>query len=144
MLGYWKREEATREVLCEGWLKTGDMGHQDAEGFLYVTDRKKDMLLVNGINVYPREIEEIIYRYDGVKEASVVGKPDGRKGEQPVAFVVMEDGVSAQAIDLVSFLKPQLASYKVPQQIHFLESLPRTATGKVQKTRLRDKLVGAD
>jgi long-chain acyl-CoA synthetase len=144
MLGYWKREEATREVLCEGWLKTGDMGHQDAEGFLYVTDRKKDMLLVNGINVYPREIEEIIYRYDGVKEASVVGKPDGRKGEQPVAFVVMEDGVSAQAIDLASFLKPQLASYKVPQQIHFLESLPRTATGKVQKTRLREKLLGAD
>ncbi|MDC0325251.1 long-chain fatty acid--CoA ligase [bacterium] len=140
MLGYWNRPEATAEALQDGWLKTGDMGHSDEEGYFYVTDRKKDMLLVNGINVYPREIEELLYQFEGVKEASVVGQKDQRKGEKPVAFVVMEEGCSRDPGALQAFLKPRLAAYKIPRKINFIENLPRNATGKILKTALRQQL----
>ena len=116
------------------------MGHRDADGFLFVTDRQKDMLLVNGINVYPREIEEHLYQCEGVKEASVIGTTDARKGEQPVAFVVMEEGYAAESLALTTYLKPRLAAYKIPRQFHFVDQLPRTATGKVKKTLLREQL----
>jgi acyl-CoA synthetase (AMP-forming)/AMP-acid ligase II len=92
MRGYWNQPEETAKVLRDGWLYTGDVGYRDAEGYYYITDRKKDMLLVNGINVYPREIEEVIYQFPGVKEAAVIGVPDARKGEQPVAFVAVAEG----------------------------------------------------
>jgi long-chain acyl-CoA synthetase len=141
MLGYWNRPKATAETLQDGWLKTGDMGHADEEGYLYVTDRKKDMLLVNGINVYPREIEELIYQFKGVKEASVVGQEDQRKGERPVAFVVLEEGFVEDPVALQDFLKPNLAGYKIPRKINYIENLPRNATGKVLKTVLRQQLV---
>ena len=140
MKGYWQRPQATRSTLQDGWLRTGDMGHRDADGFLFVTDRQKDMLLVNGINVYPREIEEHLYQCEGVKEASVIGTTDSRKGEQPVAFVVMEEGYAAESLALTTYLKPRLAAYKIPRQFHFVDQLPRTATGKVKKTLLREQL----
>ena len=92
MLGYWNQPEETAKAFRDGWLLTGDVGHRDADGYYYITDRKKDMLLVNGINVYPREIEEVIYHFPGVKEAAVIGVPDARKGEQPVAFVAAAEG----------------------------------------------------
>ena len=92
MLGYWKQPEETAKVMRDGWLLTGDIGYRDEEGYCYITDRKKDMLLVNGINVYPREIEEILYQFPGVKEAAVIGKPDARKGEQAIAFVAATEG----------------------------------------------------
>ncbi|HNQ90048.1 MAG TPA: long-chain fatty acid--CoA ligase [Verrucomicrobiota bacterium] len=137
MAGYWNRPEDTAVALRDGWLYTGDVGYRDADGYYYITDRKKDMLLVNGINVYPREIEEVIYQYPGVKEAAVIGRPDPRKGEQPVAFVVMNDGIGLDQDALVSFLRERLADYKVPRRINQLPVLPRNATGKILKTALR-------
>ena len=96
------------------------------------------MLLVNGINVYPREIEEILYQFPGVKEAAVVGKPDPRKGEQPIAFVSPNDGVVLDEKDLLHFVRRKLADYKVPRKVVFMPALPRNATGKILKTTLRD------
>src|SRR5881296_2338850 len=92
MIGYWNQPDESAKVLRNGWLLTGDIGHQDWDGYYYITDRKKDMLLVNGINVYPREIEEVLYQFPGVREAAVVGVPDARKREQPLAFVSAKEG----------------------------------------------------
>src|SRR5664279_1816825 len=103
----------------------------------YITDRKKDMLLVNGNNVYPREIEEIIYQFPGVKEAAVIGVPDARKGEQPLAFVVPIEGVTLDDKAILKFIRERLADYKVPRRVIFLPALPRNATGKILKTGLR-------
>ncbi len=137
MLGYWQRPEDTARTLRDGWLYTGDVGYMDADGYTFITDRKKDMLLVNGINVYPREIEEVIYRFPGVKEAAVIGRPDPRRGEQPVAFVALNDGQTLDAAALHAFLKEHLADYKLPRIILQVPALPRNATGKVLKTELR-------
>jgi long-chain acyl-CoA synthetase len=121
------------------WLLTGDIGHRDADGYYYITDRKKDMLLVNGINVYPREVEEVIYQFPGVKEAAVIGIPDPRKGEQPLAYVAATDGVTLDEKALLQFLRGKLADYKVPKRIEFIPALPRNATGKILTTELRKK-----
>jgi long-chain acyl-CoA synthetase len=139
MQGYWGQPEATARALREGWLLTGDVGHEDSEGFFYITDRKKDMLIVNGINVYPREIEEVLYQIPGVKEAAVVGMPDARRGEQPVAFVAAKDGMRLEEKAILQFVRQKLADYKVPRKITFLLALPRNATGKVLKTALRQQ-----
>ena len=143
MMGYWNNPEETAKVLRDGWLLTGDIGYRDDEGYYYITDRKKDMLLVNGINVYPREIEEIIYHFPGVKEAAVIGIPDARKGEQPLAFVVPNDGVTLDEKALLHFLREKLADYKIPRRVRILTALPRNATGKVLKTQLRQDSTAA-
>ena len=137
MQGYWNQPEETANTIRDGWLYTGDVGHQDADGFFYITDRKKDMLLVNGINVYPREIEECIYRFPGIKEAAVIGKPDPRKGEQAVAFVTLNEGMTLDEKTLLAFIREKLADYKVPRKVIVLPTLPRNATGKILKTELR-------
>ena len=139
MVGYWNAPEATRQALRQGWLLTGDVGHCDADGYFYITDRKKDMLIVNGINVYPREIEEVLYQIPGVKEAAVVGMPDARRGEQPVAFVAAKDGMSLEEKTILQFVRQKLADYKVPKKVMFMPALPRNATGKVLKTALRQQ-----
>ncbi|MDB6029805.1 MAG: long-chain fatty-acid-CoA ligase [Verrucomicrobiales bacterium] len=138
MMGYWNQPEETAKALRQGWLLTGDIGHRDADGYFYVTDRKKDMLLVNGINVYPREIEEVIYQFAGVKEAAVIGIPDARKGEQPVAFVAAAEGVHLDEKAISQHVRSRLADYKVPRRIVVVPALPRNATGKVLKTSLRE------
>lgn len=140
MLGYWNQPEETAKVLRDGWLLTGDIGYHDEDGYFYITDRKKDMLLVNGINVYPREVEEIIHQFPGVKEAAVVGARDRRRGEIPVAFVAADDDVKLDESALTQFLKERLADYKVPRQITVVPALPRNATGKILKTTLRESL----
>jgi len=140
MLGYWNSPEETARAIRNGWLLTGDMGHCDADGYYYITDRKKDMLLVNGINVYPREIEEIISQYPGVKEAAVIGVPDARKGEQPVAFVVAAEGQILDEKPILQHVRNKLADFKVPKKVVFMVNLPRNATGKVLKTVLRQEL----
>jgi long-chain acyl-CoA synthetase len=117
---------------------TGDLGFRDRDGYFFITDRKKDMLLVNGINVYPREIEEVLYQFPGVKEAAVIGQPDARRGEQPVAFVVADEGATLEERALQQFVRGKLADYKVPRHIHQVASLPRNSTGKVLKTALRE------
>jgi long-chain acyl-CoA synthetase len=137
MLGYWKQPEETAKSIRDGWLLTGDIGHRDADGYFYITDRKKDMLLVNGINVYPREIEEIIYQFPGVKEAAVVGVPDPRRGEQAVAFISLKEGAAVDGKSVQQFVRERLADYKVPKQVIVMPALPRNATGKILKTELR-------
>ena len=143
MLGYWKQPQETARAIRAGWLLTGDLGHRDADGYFFITDRKKDMLLVNGINVYPREIEEVIYQFPGVKEAAVVGVPDARRGEQPVAFVSAQDGATLDEKTLQHFIRERLADYKVPKHITVLPALPRNATGKILKTELRKQAAPA-
>ena len=139
MLGYWNQPEETARAMRRGWLLTGDIGHRDADGFFYITDRKKDMLLVNGINVYPREIEEILYQFPGVKEAAVIGVADQRKGEQPVAFVAANEAAQLEEKALLRFVREKLADYKVPRRVVFMPALPRNATGKILKTTLRQQ-----
>jgi long-chain acyl-CoA synthetase len=137
MRGYWNQSQATAEAFRNGWLLTGDVGRMDADGHLYITDRKKDMLLVNGNNVYPREIEEALLHFPGVAEVAVVGQPDPRKGEKPAAFVVAREGAALTEKALTHFARKNLADYKVPRRFYFLPALPRNATGKVLKTELR-------
>ena len=139
MQGYWNRPDETAKAIREDWLYTGDVGHKDENGYFYITDRKKDMLLVNGINVYPREIEEVIYQFSGIKEAAVVGIKDPRKGEMPVAFVVPNPDTELDTSALSAYLKEKLAVFKIPRKIVQLEALPRNATGKILKTELRDR-----
>jgi long-chain acyl-CoA synthetase len=141
MQGYWNHPEETKKVFRDDWLLTGDVGYRDADGYYYITDRKKDMLLVNGINVYPREIEEVIYHFPGVKEAAVIGVPDARRGEQPVAFVAAAEGQTLDEKALLQFIRSKLADYKAPKQIIIQPVLPKNATGKILKMELRKQAV---
>ncbi|MFO1461106.1 MAG: AMP-binding protein [Verrucomicrobiota bacterium] len=140
MAGYWNAPEKTAETLVDGWLRTGDVGHRRPDGYFVITDRLKDMLKPNGINVYPREIEEIIYQFPGVRECAVVGEPDERRGERPVAFVALDEGRTFDEKALLAFLKERLADFKLPRRAIVMPSLPRNATGKLLKTRLRELL----
>jgi long-chain acyl-CoA synthetase len=142
MMGYWNQPEETKKAFRNDWLLTGDVGHRDADGYYYITDRKKDMLIVNGINVYPREIEEVIYHFPGVREAAVIGVPDPRRGEQAVAFVSPVEGQTLDEKALLQFIRGKLADYKVPKQVVILPSLPKNATGKVLKAELRKLAAG--
>jgi long-chain acyl-CoA synthetase len=144
MQGYWNQPAATAEVMRNDWLLTGDIGHCDADGYFYITDRKTDMLLVNGINVYPRQIEEIIYQFPGVSEAAVIGIPDARKGEQPLAFVAGHGGVTLEERALLEYVRERLAEYKVPRRVVFLPALPHNATGKILKKELRKMARGRE
>jgi long-chain acyl-CoA synthetase len=137
MQGYWNQPAATAEVMRAGWLLTGDIGYRDADGYFYITDRKTDMLLVNGINVYPREIEEVLYQFPGVREAAVIGIPDNRKGEQPLAFVARHEGITVEERSLLDYVRERLAEYKVPRRVVFVDALPHNVTGKILKNELR-------
>ena len=139
MMGYWNNPEETAKAMRGDWLLTGDIGYRDADGYYFITDRKKDMLLVNGTNVYPREIEEVLQQFPGVKEVAVIGVPDPRKGEQPLAYVTPADGVTLDERTLLQFVRRNLADYKVPKHIVFVPALPRNATGKILKTTLRQQ-----
>ena len=139
MKGYWQRQEATDEILdADGWLKTGDIGLIQEDGYLRIVDRKKDMILVSGFNVYPNEIEEVIASHPGVLECAVIGVPDAKSGEAVKAFVVKKDpNVSAE--DIIKFSATQLTAYKVPKQIEFRTDLPKTNVGKILRRELRDE-----
>jgi len=140
MKGYYKRDDATAETIINGWLLTGDIGKVDEDGFIYILDRKKDLIISKGVNIYPREIEEVCLKFPGVKECAVVGKKDETHGEIPIAFVEVEDGFEINEKELKKFLKEKLANYKVPKNIYFVEELPKNATGKVLKRKLREDL----
>ncbi len=144
MRGYWNAPEKTAETLVGGWLRTGDIGHRRSDGYYVITDRKKDMLKPNGINVYPREIEEVLYQYPGIREAAVVGEPCERRGERPVAFVSLDEGRTFDEKALIGFLRERLADFKLPRRAHLLPALPRNATGKILKTALRERLASAE
>jgi long-chain acyl-CoA synthetase len=139
MKGYWNREDETAKVLKDGWLYTGDMAKMDEDGFFTIIDRKKDMIIASGYNIYPREIEEALYEHPAVKEAAVAGVPDPYRGETVKAFIVFKDGESATAQELEQFCRSRLAAYKVPRKYEFRESLPKTVVGKVLRRKLLEE-----
>lgn len=137
MVGYWKREEATQQTLRDGWLHTGDAGFLDEDGYVYVHDRVKDMIIYAGENVYPAEIESVLCAHEDVAEAAVIGVPDERWGELVKALVVRRPGAQVSGRQLIAHCRPSLASFKVPKSVDFVEALPRTPSGKIQKAKLR-------
>ncbi len=139
MKGYLGRPEATAEAMKGGWFHTGDLGYQDEDGFFYIVDRKKDLVIRGGFNVYPREIEEVLHAHPAVREAAVIGRPDERLGEEVVAFVSLREGVSAEPGEVIGFCKERLAAYKYPREVLVVDDLPKGPSGKVLKTELRTR-----
>ena len=135
--GYWKRSEETKEALHDGWLTVGDMARQDEEGYLYIVDRKKDMVISGGINVYPREIEEVLFKHPNVSDAAVIGIPDEKWGEAIKAYIVTTTSSEGDAEEIRSFCEQEISKIKVPKIIEFINEIPRNAGGKVLKTELR-------
>ena len=140
MLGYWQNPEATASSIRDGWLHTGDVGHLDADGFLTLTDRSKDVIISGGTNIYPREVEEVLLQLDTVSEVSVVGQLDAEWGEVVVAFVVGVDGNSIDVEDLDRHCLNNMARFKRPKKYIIVEELPKNSYGKVLKTELRKRL----
>lgn len=138
MLGYYNRPEETAYALRNGWLYTGDIALMDEDGYFYLVDRKKDMIITGGFNVYPREVEDILYDHPSVKEACVIGVKDGYSGENVVAFVSLKDGASTTEQDIIAFCRKHLVPYKVPKAVEFRADLPKTAIGKILRRALRD------
>ncbi len=143
MQGYWGDETATRKVLRSGWLATGDLGYQDGEGYIYIADRKNDMIVTGGENVFPSEVEGHLYADPDIQEAAVFGIPDPTWVERVVAAVVLKSGHQASEVELIARLKARVASYKCPKQIHFVKTLPKNAVGKVLRKQLRAEFTPA-
>ena len=144
MKGYWQRPDETAKVMIEGaWLRTGDLGRMDEAGYVYIEDRKKDLVLVSGFNVYPNEVEEVLARHPGVREVAAVPQPDEHSGEVVAIFVVRNDPALTEG-DLVAFARTELTGYKVPRHVYFREDLPKTNVGKILRRALRDELSRID
>ncbi len=141
MLGYYRMPDETARALRHGWLRTGDVGRLDADGFLYVVERKKDLIIRGGLNVYPREVEEVLYAHPKVAEAAVVGSPDPLMGEEVCAFVVLKPGEPATADELIGLCQQHLAKFKCPRQVRFVESLPKSPVGKILRKELRGLVI---
>jgi fatty-acyl-CoA synthase len=139
MQGYWNRSEATEEAFAGGWFHTGDLARMDAEGDLYIVERKKDMFISGGENVYPAEVENAIYELPQIAEAAVIGMKNEKWGEIGRAAVVLKPGQELSEGEILAFLRDRLAKYKVPKDVVFLDQLPRNAAGKVLKNTLRDR-----
>jgi long-chain acyl-CoA synthetase len=142
MLGYWQAPEATAAAVVDGWLHTGDIGRLDGDGRLYVVDRKKDLIIRGGFNVFPRDVEDALAEHPAVAIAGVVGRPDPRVGEEVVAFVSLRPGVAATAEELVDFGRERLGGYKYPREVRLVDQVPLTPVGKVDRKRLRAMLAG--
>ena len=138
MKGYWNKPEATAETLTDGWLHTGDIGKMDEDGYFYIVDRKKDMIISGGYNVYPRDIEEVFFEHPKVLEAAALGVPHPKRGEQVKVFVALKEGETATEEELLTYCKDKLAAYKLPTMIEFRDELPKTNVGKVLKKDLRE------
>ncbi|MFV8826724.1 long-chain-fatty-acid--CoA ligase [Alkalihalobacterium sp. APHAB7] len=139
MKGYWKKPEATAETIKDGWLYTGDLARMDEDGYFYIVDRKKDMIIASGYNIYPREIEEVLYQHPDVQEVIVLGIPDPYRGETVKAYVTLKGGSPLTEEELIKFSQSYLAAYKVPKFIEFRDELPKSAVGKLLKRKLRDE-----
>ena len=137
MKGYWRRPEATAEAIVDGWFRTGDIGQRDEDGYYYIVDRKKDMIIRGGFNVYPREVEEVLYAHPAVIEAAVVGVPHKSHGEEVKAVLALRPGQTVSADDIIAYCKEKLAAFKYPRLVEFRESLPKGPTGKILKRELR-------
>jgi long-chain acyl-CoA synthetase len=139
MTEYWHKPEDTKKALVDGWLHTGDMGTYDEDGYIYLTDRKKDMIITGGENVFPREVEEILYKHPSVSEAAVIGIPDPYWVEKVHAVIELKKGATATPEEIMTFSKKYLAGYKTPKSVEFIEALPKNAAGKILKKELRQK-----
>jgi long-chain acyl-CoA synthetase len=141
MQGYWNKPEETQHILRDGWVYTGDIGREDEDGFFYIVDRKKDMLIYKGYNVYPRDLEELMAKHPAVQQCAVVGKNDPEAGEIPVGFVVLKQGASATAEELMEYCGKNVSAYKRIRQIILKTQLPVSGAGKILKTELRKELI---
>lgn len=137
MVGYYRNPEETAKTIRGGWLRTGDMGRLDADNYLYIVERKKDLIIRGGFNIYPRDVEEALYAFPGVAEAAVIGLPDTLMGEEVVAFVVLKPGQAATADEVAGFCQARLAKYKCPTEIRFVDALPKSPVGKILRKELR-------
>jgi acyl-CoA synthetase (AMP-forming)/AMP-acid ligase II len=144
MKEYWNRPEATAEAIRDGWFHSGDIGFLDEDGFLTLVDRKKDMIISGGENVYPAEVEKVLLEHEGVAEAAVVGKADPKWGEVPVAFVVAVPGSTLDPDALLAFCASRIAKYKTPKQVIVREALPHNAAGKILKQELKREVARSD
>jgi long-chain acyl-CoA synthetase len=143
MKGYWRRPEATAEVLdADGWFRTGDIGRVDEDGYFFVVDRKKELVIRGGYNVYPREIEEVLYEHPDVREAAVIGIPHDELGEEIGAAVALKDGADSSVADLRAFVKERVAAYKYPRHVWLVDELPKGPTGKILKREIEPPDVG--
>ncbi len=139
MIGYLNKPEETKEIIKDGWLFTGDIGYMDEDGYFYITDRKKDLIIVGGFNVFPREIDEILHKHPKVKEGITIGIPDEYKGEKIKVYIVLKDGASATKEEFIEYFKKHLAPYKVPKEIEFRKELPKNAIGKILRRILKEE-----
>ena len=139
MQGYWNNKQATEETLKDGWLHTGDLGWKSSEGYLHIVDRKKDVIISGGVNIYPREVEEVLNLHTGVKETCVIGVPDDKWGESVVAYVVSNGTAEVTEEELIALCVENMASFKKPKEIHIVDELPKSSYGKILKRELRSK-----
>jgi acyl-CoA synthetase (AMP-forming)/AMP-acid ligase II len=139
MKEYWKLPKETAEIMKGGWLHTGDLGRMDEDGYIYIVDRKKDMIISGGENIYSLEVEEVLHTNPAVQEVAVVGVPDEKWGESVKAVVVLRKGMTATEDEIINFCKEHLASYKKPKSVEFWDSLPMTGSGKIKKNEIRDR-----
>ncbi|MEP7269939.1 MAG: AMP-binding protein, partial [Acidobacteriota bacterium] len=139
MKGYWNQPEETANTLRDGWLYTGDVARMDEDGFFYIVQRKKDMIIVSGFNVYPNEVEDVVFTHPKVVETVVIGVPDAYRGEAVKAFVVLKAGLSATSDEIVDYCRERMAKYKVPTEVVFVAALPKSAVGKVLRRELREQ-----
>jgi long-chain acyl-CoA synthetase len=139
MLGYYKMPEETAKTIVDGWLFTGDIGYMDEDGYFYITDRKKDLIIVGGFNVFPREIDELIYQHPKVKEGITVGVPDPYKGERIKVYIVLKEGETATEEEFIAYFRQNLTPYKVPSEVEFRTELPKSAIGKILRRQLREE-----
>jgi long-chain acyl-CoA synthetase len=143
MQGYWNAPEDTTNIFTDGWMRTGDIGKMDEEGYFYVVDRSKDMILASGFNIYPREVEEVLFHHPAVEEAAVLGVPDPYRGETVAAVIVLKAGYAPTdetRANILAYCKKELTPYKVPKIVEFRESLPKTLVGKVLKRELKNTI----
>ena len=139
MLGYYKNAEETQKTIVDGWLYTGDIGYVDEDGYFYITDRKKDLIIVGGFNVFPREIDELIYQHPKVKEGITIGLPDPHKGERIKVYIVLKEGETATLEEFIAYFKERLTPYKVPTEVEFRTELPKSMVGKILRRALREE-----
>jgi long-chain acyl-CoA synthetase len=137
--GYFKNQEATERAFRGGWFHTGDVGYRDQDGFYFIVDRKTDMIIRGGENIYPREIDELLYQHPAVAAAATIGIPDALYGEEVAAFIVLKEGMTPSEVELIDYCKAELADYKCPKSIHFVPEIPKGPTGKLLKRELAKK-----
>jgi acyl-CoA synthetase (AMP-forming)/AMP-acid ligase II len=139
MQEWWHKQDETSETVVDGWVHTGDMGRYDEKGYIYIVDRKRDMIVSGGENVFPREVEEILYQHAAVLEGTVIGIPDPYWVEKVHAVVVLKEGTDASDQELIDFCKERLARFKAPKSVEFVDALPKSPAGKILKRQLRGK-----